>query len=230
MKNSLALIAVLLFALTSARAQSAPANPSGGPLHRAPGTAAPAAAASPAEAPKAPEKAPVTIPPDEEKAIHRLMDLLGSSKIPENLDQTLNYQLRTAMSRTMPDDRLKQFMQDFGQNYAGQSPDSKVTQAMVQVYASRLSAQDINGLVQFYESPLGNRFITALPDIIQNSQQEGGKIVREQAISVLRQMTDQYPEIKQILPPESSGPANAPPPVRPVPDQAPPHLESSPQN
>lgn len=225
MKNNLALIALLLFAAMSTRAQTSPGSSSEAPLHRAPGTAAPAAPASPAEAPKA----TVTVPPDEEKAIHRLMDLLGSSKIPENLNQTLNYQLRTAMSRTMPDDRLKQFMQDFGQNYASQSPDAKVTEVMVQAYATRLSAQDINGLVQFYESPLGNRFMTALPDIIQTSQQEGGKIVREQAISVLRQMTDQYPEIKQILPPESSAPASAPP-VRPVPDQAPPHLEPSPQN
>lgn len=235
MKACLALIAVLLFAVSSAHAQSSPAGSQQPPLHRAPGAAAPApppatAPPSSAAASKPAEAAPVPVSPEEDKSIRRLMELMGSNRIPENLDQSLAYQLRNAMtSRGMPDDRLKLFLQDFGQNFNAQSPDAKVTDAMVQVFAAHLSAADIASLVQFYESPLGVRFMNALPDIIQSSQQEGAKIVREQAISVLRQMTDQYPEVKQLLPPDSSAPSGSQSPSESAP-QPPPHLGSSPSS
>lgn len=232
MKNGFALIAVLLLALSSARAQSSPGSSQQPPLHRAPGAAAPAApsASTPSAASEPAEAAPVKVSPDEDKAIRQLMDLMGSNRIPENLDQALTYQLRSAMtSRGMPDDRLKQFLQDFGQNFTAESPDTKVNDAMVQVFASHLSAADINSLVQFYQSPLGTRFMNALPEIIQSSQQEGARIVRERAISVLRQMTDQYPEVKQLLPPDSSAPSGSQSPSGSAPP-SPPHLESSPSS
>lgn len=227
MKKSFALIALGLFAFASARAQSSPGGSQQAPLHRAPGTESPATPQSSTQTnPAGPaEKQPAPIPPDEEKAIRRLMALLGTDKIAESFDQSLNSQLREAMhGRGMADDKLSQFLKDFGQNFAAQSVDTKVNTAIMQVFATNLSPQDINGLVQFYESPLGNRFMNALPAISQTSQQQGSMIVRDQAIAVLRQMTDQYPEVKTLLPPDSSNPSGQEPPVRSIPD-ATPHMD-----
>lgn len=236
MKKSFALIAVVLLAFSFARAQTAPESSQQSTLHRAPGTASPAASQSsaqpnPATSAASAEKPAVNVSPDEEKAIRRLMALLGTDKIAESFDQSLNMQLRDAMSRRgMADDKLKQFLQDFGQNFTAQSVDAKVNTAIVQVFAANLSAEDINGLVQFYESPLGNRFMNALPAISQSSQQQGSTIVRDQAIAVLRQMTDQYPEVKTLLPPDSSSPSSEPgPPVRSIPDSTP-HLDQPPSS
>ncbi|HUO34466.1 MAG TPA: DUF2059 domain-containing protein [Candidatus Acidoferrum sp.] len=234
MKTCLTLMAVLLFALSSARAQTSPSGTQQTPLHRAPGTATPSspAASPPASSQASPnttEPAPVAVSPQEDKSIRQLMELMGSNRIPENLDQSLNYQLRSAMTaRGMPDDRLKLFLQDFNQDFAAQSPDAKVTTAMVQVFASHLSAADIAALVQFYQSPLGMRFMDALPQIIESSQQAGAKIVRDEAISVLRQMADQYPEVKQLLPPDNSSPAGSQSPSESTPP--PPHLDAAPSS
>lgn len=230
MKNSFALIALLLLSIPSAHAQTSPGSSQQATMHRAPGTAAPSVSPSSdaAATPSSQEKSALTVSPDEDKAIRHLMQLLGTDKMAESFNQSITIQLRDAMTkRGMSEDQLKQFLQDFGQNFAAQSVDSKVNTALVQVFAAHLSAQDINGLVQFYESPLGNRFMDALPYISQSSQQEGIKIVREQAIAVLRQMSDQYPEVKTMLPPESSTPSGSSPPVQTIPDQAP-HLGSSP--
>lgn len=233
MKKSFALIAVLLFTFASARAQSSPDSSQQAPMHRAPGTASsPSPQASTQTTPTASaDKPPVTVSPDEEKAIRRLMALLGTDKIAESFDQSLNGQLREAMSRRgMTDDKLKQFLQDFGQNFVAQSVDAKVNTAIVQVFAANLSADDIKGLVQFYESPLGNRFMSALPAISQSSQQQGSTIVRDQAIAVLRQMSAQYPEVKSLLPPDSSNPSGEQePPVRSIPD-ATPHTDQPPSS
>lgn len=235
MKKSLALIAVILFAISYSKAQTAPDSSQPASMHRAPGTASSTPQASTQPNPTAStapaDKPAVNVSPDEEKAIRRLMALLGTDKIAESFDQSLNIQLREAMSRRgMADDKLKQFLQDFGQNYAAQSVDAKVNTALVQVFAANLSAEDINGLVQFYESPLGNRFMIALPAISQTSQQQGSTIVRDQAIVVLRQMTDQYPEVKSLLPPDSSSPSSEQgPPVRSIPD-ATPHLDQPPSS
>lgn len=230
MKIYFALTAAVLLACSSAVAQS-PSSPSAqAPVHQTPGAAAPATApsqSSSAGQPAAPS-ATVTVTPEEEKSIRRLMALLGTDKIALGLDQSISVQLRDAMTqRGMSGDKLKQFLQDFDQGYAAPTVDNKVNTAIVQTFAAHLSADDIKGLVQFYESPLGDRFMNALPYITQSMQQEGARIVREQAIATLRQMTDQYPEVKSLIPPDSSAPpSSAEPPVRPVPDQ-PPHLGSS---
>jgi uncharacterized protein len=240
MKKSIALIAVMLLGLSYTYAQTAPDNSPQPALHHAPGTSSSAAPQSSTQSGSGASTAPAgkpaeNVPPDEEKAIRRLMALLGTDKIAESFNQSLNVQLREAMhGRGMADDRLKQFLQDFGQNFATQSVDAKVNAALIQVFAENLSAEDINGLVQFYESPLGNRFMNALPAISQSSQQQGSTIVRDQAILTLRKMTDQYPEVKTLLPPDSSNPSSEQgPPVRSIPD-ATPHLDqppsSAPQN
>jgi hypothetical protein len=77
--------------------------------------------------------------------------------------------------------------------------------------------------VGFYESPLGQRVVKGLPDVVQESQVAGVQLEQSAALAVLRAMTDQYPELKQILPqdgqPGSGG--DAAPSKSPAPTPAP---------
>jgi len=69
--------------------------------------------------------------------------------------------------------------------------------------------EDIQGLVKFYESPLGQRVVKNLPEVVQNTQQTGVQMDQKAALDVLRSMLAEYPELKQMLPPEpGAGPAS----------------------
>ena len=54
-----------------------------------------------------------------------------------------------------------------------------------------------------------------MPQLMRQAQTTGITLQREAAISTLREMTGDYPEIKQLLPPEEAQPA------APAPEAAP---------
>jgi hypothetical protein len=194
-------------ALAQTPATSAPKTPA--PAHQ-PGTPAqpPAASAAPSasEAPPALEKPD----PAKEAAIRHLMDLTQTSKLGDNIANYISGQVRSVMGRTLqkPDD-LQKFMDAFTQKFTAAAPPSAVTDAQIPVYSHFFSMEDVEGLIKFYESPLGQRVVKTLPQVAQQTQQAGMQIDQKAAIEVLRSMSIEYPELKQMLPPE---PGAAPPP------------------
>ncbi|MGH9559880.1 MAG: DUF2059 domain-containing protein, partial [Terracidiphilus sp.] len=80
---------------------------------------------------------------------------------------------------------------------------------MVPIYDHAFTKQDIDGLVQFYESPLGQHVVKVLPQVLQQSQDAAEKMDQEAALNVLRGMSTDYPELKRILP-DGNQPAPGP--------------------
>jgi uncharacterized protein len=207
MKPPLALIGAILFVASSTLAQ-APSQ-SAPPQHQ-PGT--PAQSTQPSELkPLPPAGAPAAtaekVDPEKEKAIRHLMELTGSSG--ENMTANMASQVKSAVGRSMSGDRLQKFVDDFNQKLSAESPAAAVNNVEVPIYAEHLSLEDVQGMIQFYESPLGQRVMKALPQVLQETQQRGMAIERNAAYSMLREMSGDYPEIKPMLP-ESQKPSMAP--------------------
>lgn len=219
MKFRTALFAAAIFIAVPAHAQTSPtATPSKPTAQHQPGVPGqPARAQTPA--PAATEK----IDPAKEEAIRHLMDITETSKLGDNMAAFITSQVRSVISRTIQPENLEKFMATFSQKFGASAPTSAVTDAMVPIYARAFSLEDIQGLVKFYESPLGQRVVKALPDVIQESQNAGAEIDRKVAIDVLRDMSADYPELKRILPsddgqPEPAPGASAAPEKAPAPD------------
>jgi hypothetical protein len=209
MKHRLALISIVLFAagstLAQAPSQSAP------PQHQ-PGV--PAQSAKPSElTPLPPAGAPAAtaekVDPEKEKAIRHFMEITGSSKMGDNMTQMMTSQVKSAVSRSMSGDRLQKFLDDFNQKVGAKSPGAEVDSAEIPIYAQHFSLEDLQGMIQFYESPLGQRIMKVLPEVLQETQQKGQAIERTAALNTLREMSSDYPEVKPFLP-EEQKPSLAP--------------------
>ena len=202
-------IAAGLFLAGSALAQIAPRPPAhvqpGGPPASA---ASPQPSAAPAAAP-----APVKVDPAKEKAIRQLMDITGTGKLGNNMTEVVAEQVKSAMSRRLPADRLDKFMTDFNQKLNAKSPASQVDEAQVPIYAQHFSLDELQGMIQFYQSPVGQQMVKQLPDVLQQSQVQGAAIERKAALDTLKDMSNDYPELKSMLgPPEQQpGPGSQPP-------------------
>lgn len=203
MKLRTALTAALLCVASPVMAQIQPATPapsSASPAQHTPGTKAPA----PALADKPAEK----LDPAKETAIRHLMDITETSKMGEGLNAAITGEVRRQMGRAIPPDQLPKFMDTFSQKYTPSAPPSAVTDAMVPVYAKHFTMEEIQGLVKFYESPLGQRVVKVLPQVTQESQATGAQMDQQVAIATLRSMETEYPQLKQMLPPDPSAPAS----------------------
>lgn len=227
MKIPFAIVAVLCFAcpvLAQAPATGSQQNP---PAQHQPGT--PAQPAAPAHTPGQTAKpasaaSDEKVDPAKDAAIRHLMDITETSRLGENLATFLTGQVHDAMGRTLTPENLSKFMDTFSKKFSATAPGVSVGNAMVPIYSKAFSMEDIQGLIQFYESPLGQHVVKALPDVVQQSQNAGIQIEQANALSVLRGMSDEYPELKQILPPENAPPAagaDAAPAKAPTPSPAP---------
>ena len=227
MKLRTALIAAALFVAGPALAQAPAGNAPQKPAQHAPGVAAAPAQtnASAAPAPAAAEKPD----PAKEKAIRHLMALNGTDKLGPQITESLTDQVKQAISRTVAPDRMDKFMGDFNQKLALRAPAERTDDALIAGYSSRFSTQEIEGLSQFYESPLGQKMEKEMPQLMREAQVTGISLQREAAISTLRDMTGDYPEIKQLLPPEEAKPGAPAASPAPAPAQAPEAAPQAPQ-
>ena len=110
-------------------------------------------------------------------------------------------------------------MDTFTQKYTASAPPSAVTDAVVKIYAQHFSLEDIQGITKFYESPVGQRMVKEMPDVARDSQSVGMQMDQKVVIDVLRGMSDEYPQLKQMLPPDPEHPAPAPSAAAPAPGQ-----------
>src|SRR5271154_3944793 len=179
MKLRNALITALLFTAVPAMAQTQPGTTTPKPAH-APGQ--PAAKPATAAADKPVEK----LDPAKEAAIRHLMDITETSKMGDGLVVAITRQVHDVMGRTIPQDQLPKFMDTFSQKFAVSAPSSTVTDAMVPVYAKNFTMEDIQALTKFYESPLGQRVVKVMPEVVQDSQAAGAQIDQKAAIATLR--------------------------------------------
>jgi uncharacterized protein len=218
MKLQSCLLAAALFAAGPALAQSATdsSQPKPAPQHQ-PGTLAKPADSDSSAPAKTPSAAPAKPPaekldPAKEAAIRHLMDITETSKMGDNLQNYITQRVQEAVSHAIAPDRVQKFMDTFSQKFNASASPSAVTDAVVPLYAKNFSMEDIQGLIQFYESPLGKRVVKTLPEISQESQKLGLEMDQDAALVVLRGMSNEYTEIKPMLPPEegkSSGDAPA---------------------
>jgi hypothetical protein len=150
--------------------------------------------------------APAKVDPAQDSAIRHLLDITDQSNIADHISGAISMQVRSIMGHTLPEDRLQQFMLDFDLNLHKKVKSSEVIDAVVPIYAQHLSLEDIQELNRFYESPLGQRVVKVMPQVMQESQSAGVKIVNDAALTTLREMTGEYPELKPMLPSESNPP------------------------
>jgi hypothetical protein len=192
-----------------------------------PGVAAkPARATSAEPSASAAAQAPPTaakLDPAKDAAIRHLMDITDTAKMGMNIQAYITQQVQDVVGRAMAPDKAQKFMETFSQKFDASSPPSAVTDAMVTIYAKNFSMEDIQGLIQFYETPLGKRVVQTMPQVSQQSQQAGVEMDQKAALSVLRGMSTDYPEIKPMLPQDEGKPTeSAPAPsATPAPKTAP---------
>ncbi|HTU35859.1 MAG TPA: DUF2059 domain-containing protein [Candidatus Acidoferrum sp.] len=221
-------IAAGLFLAGSAMAQIAPQPPA----RVQPGVPASSAAAQPADNPAA-APAPVKVDPAKEKAIRQLMELMdvtGTGKLGNNMTEVVSEQVKNAMSRRLPPDRLQKFMVDFNQKLTAKSPASQVEDAQVPIYAQHFSLEELQGMIQFYQSPVGQQMVKQLPDVLQQSQMQGAVIERKAALDTLKDMSNDYPELKSMLGPPEENPQGSQPPGSLKPKQPQPQSQQQPQS
>lgn len=102
----------------------------------------------------------------------KLMELVGTRQIlREIFDQDIDAQI-AAMRHARPD-VPDQFWQDFAVEFKSQASPDDLMKVILPIYDKHFTHQEIRQLIAFYESPLGRKISTTLPEIQRESVDAG---------------------------------------------------------
>jgi uncharacterized protein len=155
--------------------------------------------------PAAPEK----VDPAKAAAIRHLMDLTNTSKLGDNVVSYFTGRVKSIMSQNLGQDRLPAFMDTFTKEFSAKVSSDTINAAVVPIYAHYFTTEDIDGLIKFYESPLGQRVVKLMPQVDRDTQNVSLDLGNKAALATLQSMTTDYPELKQMLQPGPGAGAGA---------------------
>jgi hypothetical protein len=119
-----------------------------------------------------------------EKAVQRILELSQAENTMKVMIPQLFDQLRQKATG-VPND----FWDASEQKFLDQVM-AETQRIMVPLYREHFTLEDLQGLIQFYESPLGQKMTTALPEITQKAMQDGqqwGMRVMQEMIAEMRE-------------------------------------------
>ncbi len=146
---------------------------------------------------KAPAAAPAGTPeaPASEASIRELMEITHSRKMLDDMMANVQVMLRKQIQQTAPENGLnekqKQILNDMQEKtlklFTDEMKWESLEPVFIDIYRKSFTQDDIDGLIAFYKSRTGQKMLSKMPMVMQNSMQ----IMQERMQSLI-------PKLQQI--------------------------------
>lgn len=154
-----------------------------------------------------------SIDPQLKANILKLLDLTHAMQVGQNAVRQMFQQMRPSLVASLPaTPHRDQIVDTYGNKLFALINSQEVTDRLAVVYAKYLSADDVNAMILFYQTPSGQHSLSVMPQIITDSGQVGSDLVRENLPRIFQELCREYPELQGKVqfctpasPKESSG-------------------------
>lgn len=137
-----------------------------------------------------------SIDPAKEADIRSLMELVGARDAMQDFAAHGADQFRENLLASVPaTDRGQQFVDAFIQDYKAKFNADDATAQLVAIYDQHFTQDDIKGLLQFYGSPLGQKFAAEMPKINGEMQAANRAFSTRIAKDVLKDLRKEFPGV-----------------------------------
>ncbi len=155
--------------------------------------------AAPQKPPEAQPTAQPKIDPAKEASIRRLMEITGAQERGKQVEAMMLQQLKPLIEKSLPPgDRAQKIVAIFLEKFQTRFKATDLLEPIVPIYDKYFTDDDIRGLIQFYESPLGQRVVKILPQVAQESFVVGVALGKKIVTDILAEMVEEYPELKPL--------------------------------
>jgi len=137
-----------------------------------------------------------SVDPAKEADIRSLMELVGARDALQDFAAHGADQMRENLLTSVPaSDRGQQFVNAFIAGYKVKFNPDDATAQLVTIYDQHFTQDEIKGLLQFYGSPLGQKFAAEMPKINVEMQAANRAFSMRIAKDVLQDLRKQYPGV-----------------------------------
>jgi hypothetical protein len=195
MKLWLAVAVFLSLGTTNLFAQAAPGNAA------AQKPAAPAAAATTAS----------KIDPAKERDIRQLLELVGTKALFVQSLDGMSKSMKPVLTNSLPPGDYRQRLVDlFFARFSSKMDVQHLLDMAVPIYDKHFSHQEVRSLIEFYQTPLGQKTVSTLPVLTAELQEEGRKWGESLGRESMQEVLAEHPDLLEAMTAaqNSSAPAN----------------------
>ena len=137
---------------------------------------------------------------DKQADISRLLEITGSGPIATQSMDQMEKTIRPMVTDALPPGEYRAKLVDlFFEKFRSKRDPVNLMNLVIPIYDKYYSDEDIRGLIQLYQTPLGKKMLSTLPNVMAESQAAGTKwgeqIGRESMIEVLTE----HPELQKAM-------------------------------
>jgi uncharacterized protein len=185
-----------LFFLACAAPMAVVAQQAAGAASQAP--AAQSAPPAPAAVPAA--KPATAVDPAKEAAIRNLFEVMGTKDAMRQVMASMSGSIRPLLESSLPPGEYRaQLIDLFFQRLQVKLRVDDLLELVIPVYDKYFSLEEIDGLAKFYQTPLGKKAISVLPQVLLESQTAGKKLGQEMGRQSMIEVLDEHPDLKKAL-------------------------------
>jgi len=171
---------------------------SAGRAQNAPATAAAAGQSSAAN--KASLTGQGKIDPAKEADIHKLLELVGTKAIVSQTMDSMSKSIKPLLTNSLPPGDYREKLVDlFFAEFTAKADVNRLLDLAVPVYDRSFSHQEIRGLIEFYQTPLGQKAIATLPKLTAELQEQGRKWGEQVGRDCMVEVLGEHPELAEAL-------------------------------
>jgi hypothetical protein len=165
---------------------------------------------SPTSAPNAAvSREPKPINPEKEKSIRRLLDLAGTKALMAQAMGQMEKTTRPELEGSLPPGEYREkLIEVFFVKFRAKFDVQKMVELAVPIYDKYFSLEEVQGLIHFYETPLGQKSISVLPQLTAELMEEGRQLGEDAARQSMMEALAEHPELEKQM--EDAQKANQP--------------------
>jgi hypothetical protein len=140
------------------------------------------------------------IDPAKEADIRRLLDLVGTKALVSQTMDSMSKSIKPLLTNSLPPGEYREKLVDlFFAKFTTKANVEHLLDLAVPVYDKNFSHQEIRTLIEFYQTPLGQKAITSLPRVTAEMQEQGRKWGEEAGRQCMVEVLSEHPELADAL-------------------------------
>jgi hypothetical protein len=154
-------------------------------------------------------KATMGIDPAKEAAIRRLFDVQDTKDAMRQVLTGMSRNIRPMLESSLPPGEYRAHLIDlFFERFLSKMSVDQLLELAIPVYDKYFSLEDIDGLTKFYQTPLGRKTISVLPQVLMETQAAGMNLGEQVGRQAMKEVLDEHPDLKKSLEDAAAAPKN----------------------
>ena len=140
------------------------------------------------------------IEPAKEASIRNMFEVLGMAKMMQQVIAGMSNNMKPMLMSSLPAGEYREKLADlFFQRFQSKLRVEELLELAVPIYDKYFSKEEVEGLTRFYQTPLGQKALSVLPQSMVEMQTASMKLGEQIGREAMIEVLDEHPDLKKAL-------------------------------